>query len=148
MRNEDNQIIDQIIKLPSLSIKSKGFYTGFESWLQSKFIPGIGFDRDIISCRDKKYDTLIGFTLIKYGDENKICNLSPMIDGVGITQALLDACHFYFDKDYTIDVPLLNETSKLHNKLHKLGFEIIEHNASSDNTSQLTYAKIKNLGWI
>lgn len=148
MRNEDNRVIDQIIQLPSLSIKSKGFYTGFETWLQTKFIPGIGFDRDIISCRDKKYDTLIGFTLIKHGKENKICNLSPMLDGVGITQALLDACHFYFDKDYIIDVPLLNDTSKLHTKLQELGFEIIESNMSQDKIAQVTYGKIRNISWL
>jgi hypothetical protein len=148
LRTEDMCAISHIQQLSSLAIKSKSFYSGFDTWLTAKFIPGLGIDREIISCRDKKYDTLIGFTLLKVGSENKICNLSPMVDGVGITQALLDTCHFYFDKDYIIDVPLLNETSRLHSKLQELGFEIIESNVSVDNTSQLTYAKIKNLGWI
>lgn len=148
LRTDDTNALSHIESISSLAIKSKAFYSGFDTWLNTKFIPGMGLDRQIISCRDKKYDTLVGFTLLKFGKENKICNLSPLLDGVGITQVLLDGCHFYFDKDYTVDVPLLNETSKLHTKLQELGFEIIEHNLSQDKTSQVMYGKVKNIGWI
>ena len=57
--------------------------------------------RDVISVRDKRYNTLLGFAMVKIGDENKICNLSPLIDGVGVTQALLDSALLYFSKDFS-----------------------------------------------
>lgn len=71
-----------------------------------------------------------------------------MVDGVGITQALLDSSHFYFEKDYIIDVPILDETVRLHEKLKQLGFEIYKYGISNDGTNQITYAKVKNIGWI
>lgn len=148
LRNNDVSAIDDIIRLSSKSIKSKVFYPGFDTWLHTKFIPGLDVSRDIITCRDKRYDTMVGFALIKIGEENKLCNLSPLIDGVGITQVLLDTCHFYFEDDYTIDVPLLNETTRLHQKLNQLGFELLQQNTSQDLTIQKTYIKAKNIGWI
>lgn len=148
LKNEDLSAIDDIVRLSGKSIKSKVFYPGFDTWLHTKFLPGLGHDRDIVTCRDKRYDTLIGFALLKRGEENKLCNLSPLIDGVGITQVLLDTCHFYFDQDYTIDVPLLEETRKLHDKLNQLGFELLQQNTSQDLTIQKTYIKAKNIGWI
>lgn len=148
LKNEDVLAIDDIVRLSGKSIKSKVFYPGFDTWLHTKFLPGLGKDRDIITCRDKRYDTLIGFALLKQGEENKLCNLSPLIDGGGITQVLLDTCHFYFDQDYTIDVPLLEETRKLHDKLNQLGFELLQQNTSQDLTIQKTYIKAKNIGWI
>lgn len=148
LKNDDVSAIDDIVRLSSRSIKSKVFYPGFDTWLHTKFLPGLGTDRDIVTCRDKRYDTIVGFALLKVGQENKLCNLSPLIDGVGITQVLLDTCHFYFEKDYIIDVPLLDETKRLHQKLNQLGFEVLQENISQDMTIQKTYIKARNIGWI
>ena len=104
---------------------------------------------DIVeSVRDKRYGTLLGFALLKIGTENKICNLSPLVDGVGMTQAILDASLLYYNRDFTIDVPITPETIKLHSKLHSLGFEALHHGLSKDHVSQITYIKDRNLGWI
>lgn len=148
IKNEQTNLISNIFLLPDRAIKSRNYYPGFNNWLENKFIPNVGIDRDILSCHDKKYDTLLGFTLVKFGKENKICNLSPLVDGVGITQVLLDTAHFYFNNDYVIDVPITNETTCLHSKLKQLGFEITSFNNSCDSTNQITYSKIKNIGWI
>lgn len=142
--------IDEIHHLSTRAIKSKAFYQGFNQWFDQTFIPGINKgERTILSVRDKRYDTLTGFALLKHTqDEYKLCNLSPLLDGVGITQVLLDVSLFYFDKDFLIDVPIQLETKQLHSKLRTLGFEIINSNHSTDATSQLTYIKPVNVSWI
>ncbi len=149
IRNRETNVLDELKHLNKLQIKSKDYYPGYDLWFVNRFIPSylLG-ERDVISLRDKKYNTLLGFCLLKVGDENKICNLSPLVDGVGITQALLDSSVHYFNTDYTIDVPLLDGTVKLHHKLKQLGFEILSTGFSSDQTAQVTYIKPKNLTWI
>lgn len=147
--NDDPDVLGQIESLTEHSVRSKLFYPGFGSWFERTFKPGLeSGDRSIISLRDKRYGTLLGFTLLKSGEENKICNLSPLIDGVGITQALLDVSLFYFDKDFVIDVPLNPEIERLHQKLKVLNFDRLSETMSSDNTKQLTYIFPKNLSWI
>lgn len=148
-RNNDLTIIDVIDAMSNINIKSKLFYPGFNTWFNSVFKEGlVNQTRDIISVRDKRYDTLLGFCLIKHGHESKICNLSPLIDGVGMTQTLLDVSLFYFTNDYTIDVPVRSETEKLHRKLNTLGFEKLTINLSQDNVPQITYIRPKNIGWV
>lgn len=149
LRNREENIIQELRQLRKPQIKSKDYYPGYDLWFENRFMPSylVG-ERDVISLRDKKYNTLLGFCLLKVGDENKICNLSPLVDGVGITQTLLDSTVHYFNKDYTIDVPLLNDTVKLHQKLKQLGFEILSSGFSNDRTAQITYIKPKNLTWI
>ncbi len=149
IRNKENDILDELKHLNRLQIKSKDYYPGYDLWFERRFMPSylLG-ERDVISLRDRKYNTLLGFCLLKVGDENKICNLSPLVDGVGITQALLDSSVHYFNTDYTIDVPLLDGTVKLHQKLKRLGFEILSTGYSNDQTAQVTYIKPKNLTWI
>lgn len=71
LSTEDLGVITQVQGLSNLTVKSKFFYSGFDNWFTNKFIPGIGKDREIISCRDKRYDTLVGFTLLKTGIEIK-----------------------------------------------------------------------------
>lgn len=147
--NNDKYITDEIARMSKSQVKSRIYYPGFDLWLTTRFMPGLRTgERDVISVRDKKYDTLIGFCLVKKGKENKICNLSPLLDGVGLTQTLLDSALLYFNKDFTIDVPLREETFKLHQKLKQLGFEILEHGVSNDLSPQVTYIKPRNLGWI
>lgn len=148
IRNQDNEVIDTILNSESF-IRSRNFYPGFDKWFRSRFMPEyqIGV-RDIISVRCKKYQTLLGFSLVKYGDEAKICNLSPMVDGIGITQAMLDSTLFYLDGEFTIDVPLLSDTEQLSNKLIYLGFDKLNVGLSKDNTIQQTFVKHSNLKWI
>lgn len=148
IRNGDIDCIQSVISLPGRTIKSKQYYKGFDQWLLGKVIPNIGIDRDVISCRCKKYDTLLGFAVIKYGNENKLCNLSPMVDGVGLTQALLESSHLFFTSDYSIDVPLINDTTRLRDKLLSMGFDQLDTNISNDNTNQITYKKARNICWI
>lgn len=142
--------IVEINRLSSVTIKSKSFYKGFNQWFNETFTPGLGSgERSVLSVRDKRYGTLVGFSLLKRShDEYKLCNLSPLLDGVGITQVLLDASLFYFDKDFTIDVPLNPETQALHSKLKHLGFESLNYNQSTDATLQQTYIKPVNLSWL
>lgn len=147
--NNDKYIAEEITQLTKSQVKSRIYYPGFDLWLASRFMPGLRTgERDVISIRDKRYETLVGFCLLKRGDENKICNLSPLLDGVGMTQALLDSALLYFNKDFTIDVPIRDETFKLHRKLNELGFEILTHGLSNDLSPQITYVKPRNLGWI
>ena len=148
IRNNDDQVIDAILNNESF-IKSRNFYPGFDQWFRNRFIPEyqIGV-RDIISVRCKTYKTLLGFSLIKYGKDAKICNLSPMVDGVGITQAMLDSSLFYIDGEFTIDVPLINDTERLNDKLIHLGFDKVMVGLSNDNTLQQTFVKHANLKWI
>ena len=130
-------------------VKSRVYYPGFGIWFNDVFAPSyINGDRDVITVRDKRYGTLLGFALLKIGAENKICNLSPLVDGVGMTQAILDSALLYYNRDFTIDVPITPETIKLHSKLHSLGFETLHHGLSKDHVSQITYIKDRNLSWI
>ena len=147
--NRENDILDELMHLNKQQVKSRVYYPGFGIWFNDVFTPSyINGDRDVITVRDKRYGTLLGFALLKIGDENKICNLSPLVDGVGMTQAILDASLLYYSKDFTIDVPITPETIKLHSKLHSLGFEALHHGLSKDHVSQITYIKDRNLGWI
>ena len=149
IKNRENDILDEIIRTTQLQVKSRVYYPGFDEWLHNRFMPSylIG-GRDVISVRDKRYGTLLGFALMKIGEENKICNLSPLVDGVGMTQALLDSALIYFSKDFSIDVPLIGDTIKLHSKLKQLGFEVVSSGFSNDRTAQVTYVKDRNIGWI
>lgn len=142
-------MLDELIHLNQQQVKSRVYYPGFGSWFDNVFAPSyLQGDRDVISVRDKRYGTLLGFALLKVGNENKICNLSPLVDGVGMTQAILDASLLYYTKDFTIDVPITPETIKLHSKLNTLGFEVMEHGFSKDHVKQITYIKDRNIGWI
>lgn len=147
--NNDPYIGSEIAQLSNTQVKSRLYYPGFDHWFSKQFIPGLSNgERDVISVRDKRYETLVGFCLLKKGVENKICNLSPLLDGVGITQVLLDSSLMYFNNDFTIDVPLRTDTIKLHHKLKSLGFVVSCENQSSDHTTQLTYIKPQNIGWV
>lgn len=147
--NNDAEILGQIESLTEHAIRSKLFYPGFSDWFSNTFKPGLERgDRSIISLRDKRYGTLLGFSLLKNGEENKICNLSPLVDGVGITQALLDVSLFYFSKDFIIDVPINPETVRLHEKLKALNFDRLSQSMSSDNTKQITYIFPRNISWL
>ncbi len=147
--NREDNILDELIHLNQQQVKSRVYYPGFSYWFDQVFIPSYNVgDRDVITVRDKRYGTLLGFALLKVGTENKICNLSPLVDGVGMTQAILDASLLYYSKDFTIDVPITPETVKLHSKLNTLGFETLHHGLSKDHVSQITYIKDRNLGWI
>lgn len=44
VKNEDVSAIDDIVRLSGKSIKSKVFYPGFDIWLHTKFLPGLGFE--------------------------------------------------------------------------------------------------------
>ena len=147
--NREDNILDELIHLNQQQVKSRVYYPGFNHWFNRVFIPSYNVgDRDVITVRDKRYGTLLGFALLKVGAENKICNLSPLVDGVGMTQAILDSALLYYSRDFTIDVPITPETIKLHSKLHSLGFEALHHGLSNDHVSQITYIKDRNLGWI
>ncbi len=147
--NRENDILDELIHLNKQQVKSRVYYPGFGLWFNNVFTPSyLDGGRDVITVRDKRYGTLLGFALLKIGTENKICNLSPLVDGVGMTQAILDASLLYYSKDFTIDVPITPETVKLHSKLNTLGFEAIEHGLSKDHVRQITYIKDRNLSWI
>ena len=147
--NREDNILDELIHLNQQQVKSRVYYPGFGYWFDQVFIPSYNVgDRDVITVRDKRYGTLLGFALLKVGAENKICNLSPLVDGVGMTQAILDSALLYYNRDFTIDVPITSETIKLHSKLHSLGFEALHHGLSKDHVSQITYIKDRNLGWI
>ena len=147
--NRENDILDELMHLNKQQVKSRVYYPGFGIWFNDVFTPSyINGDRDVITVRDKRYGTLLGFALLKVGAENKICNLSPLVDGVGMTQAILDSALLYYNRDFTIDVPITSETIKLHSKLHSLGFEALHHGLSKDHVSQITYIKDRNLGWI
>ena len=147
--NRENDILDELMHLNKQQVKSRVYYPGFGIWFNDVFAPSyINGDRGVITVRDKRYGTLLGFALLKFGAENKICNLSPLVGGVGMTQAILDASLLYYSKDFTIDVPITPETIKLHSKLHSLGFEALHHGLSKDHVSQITYIKDRNLGWI
>ncbi len=147
--NREDNILDELIHLNQQQVKSRVYYPGFSYWFDQVFIPSYNVgDRDVITVRDKRYGTLLGFALLKVGVENKICNLSPLVDGVGMTQAILDSALLYYSRDFTIDVPITPETIKLHSKLHSLGFEALYRGLSKDHVSQITYIKDRNLGWI
>lgn len=149
IRNQESNILDELLHLTKNQVKSRIYYPGFDEWFKLRFMPSylLG-ERDVVSLRDKRYGTLVGFCLLSTGTEKKICNLSPLIDGVGLTQALLDSCCLYFKDDFIIDVPLNQETSKLHDKLQYLGFNEYNDAPSQDGVSQITYIKSSNISWI
>lgn len=130
------------------SIKSSEYYKGYNTWYTDKFIPSyLKNESSIITTYCKTYKTMIGFALVKHDlNESKISNLSPLIDGVGITQALLDSCEFIISNDYDIYIP--DQAKNLIEKVKKLGFHHIDTNFSNDNTKQHKFSKPKNISWI
>lgn len=145
----DINIVEELTALTSRQVLSRGYYSGYSKWFENTFLPGLETaEREIISFRDKEYDTLVGFALLKRGVENKLCTISPLVNGLGITQAILDTSLFYFDKDFIVDVPLNDKTFKLHQRLKAIGFEIYSYGFSEDKTPQITYVKPMNISWI
>ena len=105
--NRENDILDELMHLNNRQVKSRVYYPGFSYWFDQVFIPSYNVgDRDVITVRDKRYGTLLGFALLKVGAETKRCNLSPLVDGVGMTQTILDSALLYYNRDFTIDVRL------------------------------------------
>lgn len=149
VRNQETGIVDELVHLTNKQIKSKAYYPGYESWFNNRFLPAYQRgERDILTLRDKRYHTLVGFCLLTVKGERKICNLSPLIDGVGITQVLLDSSSLYFDKDFTIDVPDVADTKRLHSKLIALGFEVYSNLPSREGVMQTSYIKSTNISWL
>lgn len=145
--NSDNAI--DIIKNQSNVISSK-YYKGYHNWLYNKFIPNYEKGEcSIITAHDKTYKTLVGFALIKHNkEENKLCNLSPLLDGVGITQLLLETTDFILPDDYYIDVPVNLQANRLTKKLIENGYENVLQNLSKDNTIQNRLYKPRNIKWV
>ncbi len=138
-----------VIKNQSNVISAK-YYKGYHDWLNKKFIPN--YEKglcSIITAHDKTYKTLVGFALLKHNsEENKLCNLSPLLDGVGITQLLLESVDFVLPNDYYVDVPINIQANKLSDKLLKNGYESIHVNLSSDSTLQNRLYKPRYIQWI
>lgn len=140
-------VLEEIKQVNLKSIKSNDFYSEYPTWFNNKFIPSyeLGLS-SIMSVHCKTYGTLLGFSLLKHNEETKISNLSPMVDGVGITQALMDGIEFFFSKDYDIYIP--NQAQDLIAKVKHLGFHHVEENLSKDLTQQHKFTKPKNISWI
>lgn len=140
--------LDLIQNVKAKSIKSSHYYEGYSDWLINKFIPSYNSgNSSIITTHCKCYDTLIGFCLLKHdSQEVKISNLSPLVDGVGITQSLLDGCEFVLDRDYDIYVP--SQASDLLDKLQRIGFHHVEQCVSTDGTFQHKLTKPRNISWL
>lgn len=129
------------------SIKSHHYYHGYREWFINKFSPAYREGKaSILTTHCKTYNTLLGFCLLKHDEEVKISNLSPLVDGVGITQSLLDSCEFVLDKDYDIYIP--DQASDLISKVKVLGFHHVEVGLSKDLTQQHKFSKPKNISWI
>lgn len=145
--NSSNAI--EIIKNQSNVISAK-YYKGYHEWLNKKFIPNYEKGNcSIITAHDKTYKTLVGFALVKHDEEeNKLCNLSPLLDGVGITQLLLESVDFVLPNDYYVDVPINQQADKLSEKLIKNGYENVLQNLSKDNTMQNRLYKPRNIKWV
>lgn len=141
-------ILADITSVKLSSVKSNDYYKGYKQWFNGKFVPSYNQNESsIIGAYCKTYDTLLGFALLKHdGKESKISNLSPLVDGVGITQCLLDACEFYFENDYDIYIP--NVANDLIKKVDKLGFHHVLQNQSLDGTIQHKFIKPRNISWI
>lgn len=145
--NSSNSI--EIIKNQSNVISAK-YYKGYHEWLNNKFIPNYEKGNcSIITAHDKTYKTLVGFALVKHDEEeNKLCNLSPLLDGVGITQLLLESVDFVLPNDYYVDVPINQQADRLSEKLIKNGYENVLQNLSKDNTMQNRLYKPRNIKWV
>lgn len=145
--NSSNAI--EIIKNQSNVISAK-YYKGYHEWLNNKFIPNYEKGNcSIITAHDKTYKTLVGFALVKHDEEeNKLCNLSPLLDGVGITQLLLETVDFVLPNDYYVDVPINQQADRLSEKLIKNGYENVLQNLSKDNTMQNRLYKPRNIKWV
>lgn len=130
------------------SIKSSHYYSGYAKWFADKFVPSYSAGgSSILSAHCKEYNTLIGFCLLKHEpDEVKISNLSPLINGVGVAQCLLEGCDLILAKDYDIHVPA--QATALLNKLENLGFDKVSSCLSSDGTVQYKLSKARNISWI
>lgn len=129
------------------SVKSNHFYNGYIDWFRNTFMMQFKEGKaSIITAHCKTYNTLIGFGLIKHDTETKISNLSPLVDGVGVTQCLLDSCDFILTKDYDIFIP--EQAIELIQKVKTLGFHFVEENLSNDLTKQLKFSKPRNITWI
>lgn len=140
-------VLDELSGVKRSAVKSSHYYAGYNRWFEDTFKPAfIQGQSSVVSCYCKTYQTLIGFALLKHNEEVKISNLSPLVDGVGITQTLLDACDFIFCKDYDIYVP--EGAVDLAAKLKALGFHYVDTNLSKDLTNQLKFTKPRNISWI
>lgn len=129
-------------------VKSAHYYRDYNKWLVNKFIPSWeSGNSTILTAHCKVYNGLVGFALLKHDKEEvKISNLSPLIDGVGVTQALLDAADFTLDKDYSINIPM--DATALIDRVKQLKFELLGKTCSKDQTEQLTFIKQRNLKWL
>ncbi len=138
------QLIEQV---RTRSIKSSHYYPEYNQWFKHKFTPNYFQDKaSIITIHCKTYDTLLGFCLLKHAGEVKISNLSPLVDGVGVTQCLLDGCEFVLDQDYDIYIP--DQALALIQKVKALGFHHVEVGLSNDLTRQHKFTKPRNISWI
>lgn len=140
-------VLDELSLVKRNAVKSSHYYAGYNRWFEDTFKPA--YDRgqtSVLTCYCKTYQTLIGFALLKHHEEIKISNLSPLVDGVGVTQALLDASDFIFCKDYDIYVP--DGANDLIAKLKGLGFHYDGVSLSKDLTSQLKFSKPRNISWL
>lgn len=140
--------LNLINQINNKSIKSSEYYQGYNQWFRDKFTPSfINGDSSIVTVHCKMYNTMLGFALLKHdSNECKISNLSPLVDGVGITQALLDSVEFIIPNDYDIYIP--EQAIDLISKVKNLGFHHINMNLSNDNTKQHKFSKPKNISWI
>lgn len=148
IEHNHDDALNNINLINNKSIKSSEYYKGYNTWFNEKFIPSyINKESSIVTIHCKTYNTMLGFALLKHDlSECKISNLSPLVDGVGITQALLDSCEFILDKDYDIYIP--DQAIDLISKVKNLGFHHINMNISNDNTKQHKFSKPKNISWI
>lgn len=136
-----------IERVNNSSIKSSHYYPDYDQWFKHKFIPNhLQGKASIITTHCKTYDTLLGFCLLKHDGEVKISNLSPLVDGVGVTQCLLDGCEFVFNQDYDIYIP--EQALALIEKVKVLGFHHVEMGLSNDQTKQHKFTKPRNISWI
>lgn len=147
LRNDSENAVNLISNVNG-TVKSEHYYSGYSDWLRHKFIPSYQRgDSSILTAHCKTYNTLLGFALLKHDTEEfKISNLSPLVDGIGITQALLEGSDFTLTGDYKINIPL--EAVNLIKRVKELKFELLEQSYSNDQTKQLTFIKARNLQWI
>lgn len=140
-------ILDMVLGVHKSSIISANLYSGYNEWFNAKFVPSFKIGASsIISVHDKKHGTLLGFSLVKHSDEFKISNLSPLVDGVGMSQCLLDGVEFFMDKDYDIYIP--EQAEALISRVKALGFHYVGSDLSKDLTKQHRFTKPRNISWI
>lgn len=129
-------------------VKSAHYYSAYADWLDNRFIPSYhNGESTIVTAHCKTYDTVVGFALLKHNSEEvKISNLSPLVDGVGVSQALLDSVDFVLNSDYDIYIPV--GADRLIRKVKQLGFHHVEEGISGDGCVQHHFTKPRNITWI